>query len=112
MTEAKAMDACQCKRCTFNPWVRKISWRRKWQPSPIFLSGKSHGQRSLEDYSPWGHKRARHDFETEKQQSLGRDRATAVYALKQHSKQREMGKNSLAFLLLSFHPASKGVWEM
>ena len=40
----------------FNPWVRKISWRRKWQPSPVFLPGKSHGQRSLVGYSPWGRK--------------------------------------------------------
>ena len=37
----------------FDPWVRKISWRRKWQPTPVFLPGKSHGQRSLADYSPW-----------------------------------------------------------
>ena len=35
---------------------RKIPWRRKWQPTPIFLPGKSHGQRILADYSPWGHK--------------------------------------------------------
>ena len=35
-------------------WVRKIPWRRKWQPTPAFLPGKSHGQRSLADYSPWG----------------------------------------------------------
>ena len=37
----------------FNPWVRKILWRRKWQPSPVFLPGKSHGQRNLVGYSPW-----------------------------------------------------------
>ena len=41
------------KRCTFNPWVRKIPWSRKWQPDPIFLPGKPHGQRSLLVYSPW-----------------------------------------------------------
>ena len=40
----------------FNPWVGKILWRRKWQPSPVFLPGKSHGQRSLEGYCPQGHK--------------------------------------------------------
>ena len=42
--------ACQCrryKRLRFNPWVRKIQWGRKWQPTPIFLPGESHGQRSL-----------------------------------------------------------------
>ena len=49
--------ACQRrrrKRCRFNPWVRKIPWRRKWQPTPIFLPGESHGQRSLVGYSPRG----------------------------------------------------------
>ena len=40
----------------FNPWVRKISRRRKWQPTPVFLPGKFHGWRSLVGYSPWGHK--------------------------------------------------------
>ena len=37
------------------PWVRKIPWRRKWQPAPVFLPGKSHGQRSLVGHSSWGH---------------------------------------------------------
>ena len=40
----------------FNPWVGKIPWRRKWQPTPVFLPGKSHGWRSLAGYSPWGRK--------------------------------------------------------
>ena len=39
-------------------------WRRKWQPTPVFLSGKPRGQRSLAGYSPWGHKRVRHDLVT------------------------------------------------
>ena len=37
----------------FDPWVGKIPWRRAQQPTPVFLSGESHGQRSLEGYSPW-----------------------------------------------------------
>ena len=37
----------------FDSWVRKVSWRRKWQPTSVFLPGKSHGQRSLEGYSSW-----------------------------------------------------------
>ena len=45
-----------CGRSRFDPWVRKIPWRRKWQPTPVFLPGKSHGQRSVAGYSPWGHK--------------------------------------------------------
>ena len=40
----------------FDFWVGKISWRRKWQSIPIFLSGELHGQRSLVGYSLWGHK--------------------------------------------------------
>ena len=39
-------------RCGFDPWIRKIPWRRAWQPTPVFLPGKSHGQRSLVHYSP------------------------------------------------------------
>ena len=49
--------ACQCrrhKRHWFSPWVGKIPCRRAWQPMPVFLPGKSHGQRSLEVYSPGG----------------------------------------------------------
>ena len=42
------------RRCGFDPRVRKIPWRRKWQPIPVFLSRKFHGQRSLEGYSLWG----------------------------------------------------------
>ena len=45
---------CQFWRPGFDPGVRKISWRRKWQPTPVFLPGKSHGQRSLVGYSLWG----------------------------------------------------------
>ena len=44
----------QCRRPRFNPGIEKIPWRRKWQPTPVFLPGKSHGQRSLVGYSPWG----------------------------------------------------------
>jgi len=40
----------------FDPWVGKIPWRKKWQPTPVSLPGKSHGQRSLVGCSPWGHK--------------------------------------------------------
>ena len=46
-------STCQCRRRGFDPWVRKIPWRRKWQPTLVFLPGKSHGQRILVDYSPW-----------------------------------------------------------
>ena len=42
------------KRRGFSPWVGKIPWRRKWQPTLVFLPGESHGQRSLVGYSPWG----------------------------------------------------------
>ena len=52
-------STCQCRRHKghrFDPWDRKILWRRKWQHTPIFLTGKFYGQRSLMGYSPWGPK--------------------------------------------------------
>ena len=42
------------KRCGFYPWVRKIPWSGKWQPIPVFLPGKFHGQKSMVGYGPWG----------------------------------------------------------
>ena len=44
----------QCRRPGSNPWVRKILWRRQWQPTPIFLPGEFHGQMNLAGSSPWG----------------------------------------------------------
>ena len=49
-------SSCQCRRPRFDPWVRKISWRRERLPTPVFLPGKSHGRRSLVGYSRWSHK--------------------------------------------------------
>ena len=48
--------ACQCRRqkCGFNPWVRKISWRRSRQPTPVFLPGKSHGQKEIRGLKSMG----------------------------------------------------------
>ena len=45
----------QCRRPRIDPWVRKISWKGEWQPTPVFSPGEFHGQRSLVDYSPWVH---------------------------------------------------------
>ena len=44
------------RRPGFNPWVGKISWRREWLPTPVFLPGELHAQRSLLGYSSWNHK--------------------------------------------------------
>ena len=46
----------QCRRRGFDPWVGKMPWSGKWQPTPVFLPGKFHGQRSLAGHSPGGHK--------------------------------------------------------
>jgi len=53
-------NAGAIKRCGFDPWVRKIPWRRAQQPIPVFLPGESPGQRSLVGYSPLCH-RVRHN---------------------------------------------------
>ena len=47
-------SACQYRQTEFDPWVRKIPWRREWLPTLGFLPGESHEQRSLVGYSPWG----------------------------------------------------------
>ena len=60
----------QCGRPGFDPWIGKISWRRKWQPTPVFLPGESHGRRSLVGYSPRGSKKVRHDWATSLSLSL------------------------------------------
>ena len=53
-TVVKNPSACQCRRHEFDPWVEKIPWRRKWQPTPVYLPGKFHGLRRLVGYSSWG----------------------------------------------------------
>ena len=63
LADSVSKESLQCRRPGFNPWVRKIPWRRKWQPTPVFLPGKSSGQRSLVGYSPWC-RRVRHNWAT------------------------------------------------
>ena len=53
--------SCQCRKCNrhrFSDWTRKMPWRRARQPTPVFLPGESHGQRSLLGYSLWGRKKS------------------------------------------------------
>ena len=65
---AEKIIILQCLRPGFDFWVGKIPWRWKWQPTPVFLPGESHGQKSLTGYSPWV-TRARHDLATKWPQS-------------------------------------------
>ena len=58
----------QSRRCRFHPQVGKIPWRRKWQPTPVFLPGKSHGKKNLGSYSLWGSQRVRYNLATKPQQ--------------------------------------------
>ena len=53
----------QCGRLRFYTWVRKSPWRRKWLPTPVFLPGKCHGQRSLAGYT-MGSQKVGHDWES------------------------------------------------
>ena len=54
MVKKPTTNGGDTKRCRFSSWVGKIPWSRKWQPAPVFLLGKFHGQRSLVGYSPGG----------------------------------------------------------
>ena len=55
-------SVCQAGVLGSIPGLGRSPWRSKWLPTPVFLLGKSHVQKSLVDYSPWGHKRVRHDL--------------------------------------------------
>ena len=58
---ARQEATCKYQRLWFDPWIGKILQRRKWQPTPVFLPGKSQGQRDLVGHSPWG-RRVRQDL--------------------------------------------------
>ena len=77
-------SASQCrifKRRGFDPWVGKIPWRRTWQPTPVFLPGKSHEQGSLAGYSPWGCRRVGHDLATQQQEQKSPNVGVILYSL-------------------------------
>ena len=93
------MQATQEMR--FDPWVRKIPWRRKWQLTPVFLPEKSHGQRSLAGYSLEGH-RVRHDWVTKHKLS------TKLWGLVQHH-QKLTGSYSNKQYFLYSPPTGLGV---
>ena len=61
-------SACQCGRHGFGPRIRKIPWGVKWQPTPVLLPWKSHGQRSLETCTPWCYKKVGHHLLIKQQQ--------------------------------------------
>ena len=63
-------STCQCRTHRFDPWVGKISWRKAWHPTPVFLPGKSHGQSSLAGYSLWACKRIRYNLSTKLQHNV------------------------------------------
>ena len=56
MVKESPCQGRRCRRRRFDYRVRKIPWKTKWQPTPVFFPGKAHGQRSLAGYSPKGHK--------------------------------------------------------
>ena len=62
-------SACQCRRHRFSPWVGKSPWSRNWQPTPVFLPAKPHGQRGLVGLWSMGLPRVRHDWATKHQHS-------------------------------------------
>ena len=78
------------KRHSFNPWVGKIPWRRVWQPTPVFSPGESHGQKSLEGYSPWGHKESERHTQTKhmnlctQSSQYSRETITSILQMKKH----------------------------
>ena len=66
VVSGKESPCSRYRRWEFHHWVKKISWRRARQPTPVFLPGESHGQRSLAGHGSQSHKRVRHDLATQK----------------------------------------------
>ena len=87
---------CQCRRSRFDSQVGKIPWRRKWQHTPVFLPGKSYGQRSLLGYSPQGHKRVAKDMT----QGLNKNTQNEKKEHKRHTfKMQTFQKQKISFRL-------------
>ena len=98
-------SACRYKRHGLDPWLGKIPWRRTWQPTPVFLPGKSHGQGSLAGYSSRGSQRVGHDLATKQEQS--RCASSAPVGVR-HSQQTAVCEPGMhLFLWAGQHRASK-----
>ena len=102
----------QRRRPGFDPWVRKIPWRRAWQPTPVFLPGESHGQRGLAGCGPWG--RTESDTtEVVKQQQQQLSTGETLNNFSQDQETLAYGPASrsiLSSLLLSFPMVLTGSW--
>ena len=84
-----------------DPWSRKTPWRRKWQPTPVFLPGKSHGQWNLVGSSPWGCKTVSHDLITAANQ------ITLCFTMEKNKARKEKG--SLSILSVYFEKGKTNV---
>ena len=105
-------STCKCGRLRFSLWVEKTPWRRKWQPTPVFLPGKTHGQGSLAGYSLWGHKSVQYNLTTKQQQEkkVSRQLDTKTHAVylvlfKNVIRRLVQAKMSLIFGPLRYHLA-------
>ena len=76
----------RCRRCWFNPWFGKIPWRRTWQPTLVFLPGKSHEQRRLVGYSLQGHRESNMTEVTECMDSKSPSRSLDMYSTSRQTK--------------------------
>ena len=88
---------CKCRRCKrwgFNPWVGKIPWRRKWQPTPVFWPGEFQGQRNLGVHGSMG--------SLESQSPLSHKESDATEWL--NKEQCKLGKGSVSFTFLILEP--------
>ena len=79
----------QCRRPGFDHWVGKIPWRSKWQPTPVSLHGKSHGQRSLVVCSPWSRKELATTEQLIHTHTLLKDSRLPVIKNKKRERERE-----------------------
>ena len=101
----------QLRRPGFDPWVRKIPWRRAWQPTPVFLPGESHGQRGLVGCRPWGRTESDTTEVVKQQQQLSTGETLNNFSQDQENLAYGPASRSiLSSLLLSFSMVLTGSW--
>ena len=93
----------------FNPWIGKLSWRRKWQPTPVFLPGKPHGWWNLVGYNPWGRKESdtteRLHFHSHLYMTIGKTVTLTMWTFV--SKVMSLLFHTLSRFVIAFLPRSK-----
>ena len=104
----KCRICLQCRRPRFHFWVEKIPWRREWQPTPVFLPGKSYGEMSLEGHRPWD-RRVEHDWAANTYTQKGIAECAWTFNYPAHHKRWYPGPELIVWQRLAFKSLDSSV---